>query len=198
MAKLHFLIVDDDEDICQYLSELLQLDGHRATSVSDPLQAIDRLRADEFQICILDLMMPNMSGLDLLEQIRRVDSDLAIIIVTGYPSVETATSCISHDVSAYLQKPFGIEEFRAVVERIVRRKGLATSKEEELHRTIGRQIRELRTAQGLTLKQLARRTQLSVSLLSQIERAESSASVASLFKVAVALDVRMTELFGPF
>ena len=51
---------------------------------------------------------------------------------------------------------------------------------------------------GLTLKQLARRTRLSVSLLSQIERAESSASVSSLFKIATALDVKLTALFGEF
>ena len=59
-------------------------------------------------------------------------------------------------------------------------------------------IRELRKERGLTLKQLSRRTNLSVSLLSQIERAESSASVSSLFKVATALDVRLTQLFGRF
>jgi transcriptional regulator with XRE-family HTH domain len=56
----------------------------------------------------------------------------------------------------------------------------------------------MRKARGLTLKQMARRTNLSVSLLSQIERAESSASVSSLFKVATALDVRLTDLFGGY
>ena len=59
-------------------------------------------------------------------------------------------------------------------------------------------IRELRKQRGLTLKQMSRRTKLSVSLLSQIERAVSSASVSSLFKVATALDVKITDLFGPF
>jgi transcriptional regulator with XRE-family HTH domain len=71
-------------------------------------------------------------------------------------------------------------------------------REDELHATIGRQIRDLRKQRGLTLKQMARRTNLSVSLLSQIERAESSASVSSLFKVATALDVRLTDLFGGY
>ena len=71
-------------------------------------------------------------------------------------------------------------------------------KEDALHQTIGRVIRELRKTQGLTLKQMSRRTKLSVSLLSQIERAESSASVSSLFKVSSALDVPITQLFGEF
>ena len=68
----------------------------------------------------------------------------------------------------------------------------------ELHRAIGRFIREGRTRQSLTLKQLARRTGLSVSLLSQIERAESSASISSLYKIAIALESRIRDLFGEF
>ena len=57
---------------------------------------------------------------------------------------------------------------------------------------------DLRKARGLTLKQMARRTNLSVSLLSQIERAESSASISSLYKIASALDVRIQDLFGEY
>ena len=87
---------------------------------------------------------------------------------------------------------------REAITRIAKKKGLILRREDELHATIGRSIRELRKARGLTLKQMSRRTKLSVSLLSQIERAESSASVSSLWKVATALDVRLTELFGTF
>jgi DNA-binding NtrC family response regulator len=156
------------------------------------------VRDEVYHLVVLDLMMPKLSGLDVLAQIRAVDDDIAIIILTGYPSLETATSSIEHDVSAYLRKPFSLEEFRDVIARIAKKKGLILRREDELHATIGRQIRELRKARGLTLKQMSRRTKLSVSLLSQIERAESSASVSSLFKVATALDVRLTELFGGF
>ena len=91
-----------------------------------------------------------------------------------------------------------MKDFREAIQRISKKKGLLLRREDELHATIGRTIRELRKSRGLTLKQLARRTELSVSLLSQLERAESSASVSSLFKVATALDVRITDLFGGF
>ena len=149
-------------------------------------------------MAVLDLMMPKLSGIDLLGQIRAEDDDLAVIILTGYPSLETATSSIEHEVSAYIHKPFSVDEFREAIIRIARKKGLILRKEDELHAAIGRQIRELRKTRGLTLKQMSRRTQLSVSLLSQIERAESSASMSSLFKVATALDVRLTKLLGDF
>ena len=196
--QLSLLVVDDDVDACTYLEELLSRDGFGVQTVHDPAEAVEALRQGEYHICIVDLMMPRISGIDLLGQIRRMDDDIAVIILTGYPSLDTATASIQHEVSAYIRKPFDVDEFRAVVNRIAKKKGLVLRREDELHQTIGRIIRELRKARSLTLKQMSRRTKLSVSLLSQIERAESSASVSSLFKVANALDVPITQLFGDF
>jgi DNA-binding NtrC family response regulator len=197
-SPLTILIVDDDKDVCEYLQDFLTADGYSVAIVNDPTQALETLREREFHVAVLDLMMPKLSGIDLLEQIRKVDDDIAVIILTGYPSLETATASIEHEVSAYIRKPFSIDEFREALARIAKKKGLVLRREDELHLTIGRNIRELRKERGLTLKQMSRRTKLSVSLLSQIERAESSASVSSLFKVATALDVKITELFGQF
>ena len=198
LASLNILVVDDDKDVCEYLEDFLTSDGYSVSCVNDPTLTSATLKSDEFHVCILDLMMPKLSGIDLLGQIRRADDDIAIIILTGYPSLESATASIEYDVSAYIRKPFSIEDFRDAIGRIAKKKGLVLRREDELHLTIGRNIRELRKGRGLTLKQMSRRTKLSVSLLSQIERAESSASVSSLFKVATALDVRIVELFGPF
>ena len=83
-------------------------------------------------------------------------------------------------------------------ERILKKKGLLVNPEDELHATIGRNVRSLRKSAGLTLKQISHRTGLSVSLLSQIERAESSASVSSLFKLATALTCPIAHFFGEF
>jgi DNA-binding NtrC family response regulator len=197
-AKLSVLVVDDEQDIREYLHDFLTTEGFEVTTLADPTQAVERIRDEVFHLVVLDLMMPKVSGLDLLAQIRSVDDDIAVIILTGYPSLETASASIQHDVSAYIHKPFTPAEFREVIARIAKKKGLVLRREDELHAAIGRQIRDLRKARGLTLKQMARRTSLSVSLLSQIERAESSASVSSLFKVATALDVRLTDLFGGY
>jgi len=195
---LSVLVIDDDEDIREYLTDFLTTEGFDVTALGDPQVAVDRIRDEVFHLVILDLMMPKLSGLDLLAQIRAVDDDIAVIILTGYPSLETASASIAHDVSAYINKPFTPAEFREVVARIAKKKGLVLRREDELHAAIGRQIRDLRKARGLTLKQMARRTNLSVSLLSQIERAESSASISSLYKIAVALDARIRDLFGDY
>ncbi len=196
--KLSVLVVDDDEDVREYLVDFLIAEGFDVTAIGNPQLALERIRDEVFHLVILDLMMPKLSGLDLLAQIRAVDDDIAVIILTGHPSLESASASIAHDVSAYIHKPVTPAEFRDAIARIAKKKGLVLRREDELHAAIGRQIRDLRKARGLTLKQMARRTNLSVSLLSQIERAESSASVSSLFKVATALDVRLTDLFGGY
>ena len=198
MPQLNILVVDDDPDVCEYLQDFLASEGYAVSIINDPTDTLTYLGRDEFHVVVLDLMMPKLNGIDLLEKIRHADDDIAIIILTGYPSLESATSSIEHDVSAYIKKPFSIGEFREAIQRIAKKKGLVLRREDELHKTIGRSIRQLRKSRGLTLKQMSRRTNLSVSLLSQIERAESSASVSSLYKVATALDVRITELFGMF
>ena len=198
MPQLSVLVVDDDLDVREYLRDFLASEGYGVNTVEDPTSVVEELRQGDYHVVVLDLMMPKLSGIDLLGRIREVDDDVAVIILTGFPSLETAALSIEHDISAYIRKPFAVKDFREAIQRIAKKKGLLLRREDELHATIGRTIRELRKARGLTLKQLARRTELSVSLLSQLERAESSASVSSLFKVATALDVRITELFGSY
>lgn len=198
MPQLSILVVDDDQEVREFLKDFLEGEGYSVTLLSDPTAAVASLKENQYHLIILDLMMPELNGMDLLAQIRQTDDDVAIIILTGHPSLETATTSIELEVSAYIRKPFTPQEFRDAIERIAKKKGLHLSREEELHSTIGRTIRDLRKQRSLTLKQMSRRTDLSVSLLSQIERAESSASVSSLFKVSTALDVRITELFGSY
>lgn len=195
---IRILVVDDEQDICDYMSLVLSQNGYEVETLTDPLTVIPHLRKNQYHIVILDLMMPKLSGIELLEQIRKIDDDIAIVIFTGYPSVDTAVQSLKHKVSDYIKKPCDVDELNETIEQILKDKGLLTNPEEELHKTIGRSIRRFRKDQGLTLKQLSRRTGLSVSLLSQIERAESSASVSSLYKLSAALDVRLTELFGKF
>lgn len=195
---MNILVIDDERDICDFLSDFLRQEGHEVNTLCDPTDAMDDIRNSGYHLVILDLMMPRITGLDLLEQIRDFDEDLAVIILTGYPSVESAADSIAHGVSAYIKKPFSIEELRTALYRIAQKKGLLLERETELHKVLGETIRNLRKGKGLTLKQFARRTQLSISLLSQIERGESSPSISSLYKMATALSVKIKDLFGTF
>ncbi len=198
MRDIRILIIDDDQDICEYMDLLLSQNGYMVDTATDPNRGIEMLREEEFHVVVLDIMMPQLNGMEVLEQIRSFDTDISIIIFTGFPSVDTAVTSMKYNVSDYIKKPFDVDEFNDTLQEILRKKGLLVDPEEQLLQTIGRNIRAARKGHELTLKQMSRRTGLSVSLLSQIERAESSASVSSLFKVARALDKQLTELFGDY
>lgn len=198
MQTVNILIIDDDREICEYMELLLENNGYSVRTETEARRGIERLRDEQFHVVVLDIMMPDLDGMEALEEIRSFDSDIAIIIFTGYPSIETARKSMQHDVSDYIKKPFDVDEFTDSLERVLREKGLMFDPEEKLLETIGQNLRERRKEKDLTLKQTARRTGLSVSLLSQIERAESSASVSSLYKLARAFDCRVTEFFGDY
>ena len=198
MRPIRILVVDDDPDICEYMQLVLTSKDYDVETHTNPLLALESIERSTFHVVILDLMMPSMHGTEMLGEIRKLDSDLAIIIFTGYPSVDTAVTSLRYKVDDYIRKPFDIDEFQDSLERVLRERGLLIDPEEELLQTIGQNIRKTRKARSLTLKQMSRRTGLSVSLMSQIERAESCASVSSLFKMARALDCRVTDFFGPF
>ena len=198
LPAVRILIVDDDKAILEYMQVLLEKDGFLVKTLTDPTLVEEEVKTGGYHLLILDLMMPKMDGIETLKRVRKLDSDIAVVIYTGYPNLETAVASMKLDAVDYLRKPFNVDEFRDVLDRVMRKKGLARTPEEQLHRAIGDTIRQLRKDKDLTLKQMSRRTGLSVSLLSQIERAESSASISSLYKIAIALDARVRDLFGQY
>ena len=194
-SKIRVLVIDDDEDICAYLQTFLTREGYRITTVSRPEEALPELREGRHQIILLDLRMPGLDGVSLLRAIRAVDSDVCVIVMTAYPSVETAVDTMKADAFDYLPKPFEASELRAVVQRAIREKGLVVDPEERMNHVIGGKLRSLRSGRSLTLKQVANKTGLSVSLISQIELGKSAASVSTLGKLSGALGVKMAEIF---
>jgi two-component system, OmpR family, response regulator len=196
VPAVRILIVDDDKQICEYMQTLLEKDGFLVKTLSDPTLAEAEVRQSEYHVIILDLMMPKLDGIEVLRRIRAIDSDIAVVIFTAHPNLDTAVASMKLDAVDYIKKPFNVDEFRDVLSRVMKKKGLARTPEEQLHRIIGDTIRLIRKEKELTLKQMSRRTGLSISLLSQIERAESSPSISSLYKIAVALDTRIQDLFG--
>ncbi|HMA96734.1 MAG TPA: response regulator [Polyangiaceae bacterium] len=196
VPAVRILIIDDDPAICEYMQTLLEKDGFVVKTLSDPTLAEQEVRQGEYHVIILDLMMPKMDGIEVLRRIRGIDTDIAVVIFTAHPNLDTAVASMKLDAVDYIKKPFNVDEFREVLARVMKKKGLARTPEEQLHRIIGDTIRTIRKDKELTLKQMSRRTGLSISLLSQIERAESSPSISSLYKIAVALDTRIQELFG--
>jgi DNA-binding NtrC family response regulator len=193
--RIRVLVIDDEEDMCLYLRDLLERDGYGVTTCTEPRSALPEIKESRQQIVLLDLRMPEIDGVRLLHQIRAIDSDLCVIAMTAYPAVDTAVETLKHGAFDYLRKPFDVEQLRGVLARAVREKGLRVEGDDTINPLLGARIRGLRKQRSLTLKQLANKTSLSVSLISQIELGKSAASMSTLHKLATALAVKMTYFF---
>jgi DNA-binding NtrC family response regulator len=194
-SRLNVLVVDPDEATVIDLKDFLAEEGYQAQVVADATAAVEEIKRGRVQLVMLDVSPPADRGIELLEQIRAADSDICVIAMTAMPSVEVAVRAMKRDAFDYLQKPLENLEMRAVIDAAVREKGLLVDIETRLNQIVGGRLRERRQGSGLTLKQLANRTGLSVSLISQIELGKSAASMSTLHKLATALQVKMTFFF---
>ena len=193
--RLNVLVVDRDEATATELKDFLASQDYRVQILSDPEQVLGDIKEGNFQIVLLDVSPPGDGGVDLLRRIRNADSDVCVIAMTALPSVEVAVRTLKNQAFDYLQKPLDLEELQTVMAEAIREKGLLVDLETRLNQRVGGRLREQRSGEKLTLKQLANRTGLSVSLISQIELGKSAASMSTLHKLSTALGVKMTFFF---
>jgi len=193
--QLNVLVVDHDEGSNVQIKDVLTSEGYQAEVLNDAEQVIEAVKQGRYQMVILDVSPPEGRGIELLERIRSTDSDICVIAMTGLPTVDAAVRTLKNHAFDYLQKPLEVDELRAVIQSAIREKGLLVDLETRLNQVVGKRLREKRSAAQLTLKQLANRTGLSVSLISQIELGKSAASMSTLHKLATALQIRMTYFF---
>jgi len=193
--RLNILVLDPDDEANLQVKGILSEEGYRVSAITDPASAVQEVRSNRYQLVVVDVSPENPAGMEALRQLRSFDSDLCILATTDFPTVEMAVSAMKHQAFNYLRKPIEPVELCAVVREAIEDKGLLVDLETRLNLVVGRRIREMRHSRPLTLKQLANRTGLSVSLISQIELGKSAASMSTLHKLATALGTKMTYFF---
>lgn len=107
---LRVLLADDEAPFRQTTARLLERKGFFCEQVSSAQEAIDHLSLNEVDVLVADIKMPGNDRLELIGQLRRMDTPPGIILVTGYPSVDTAVTSLSNGVHAYLVKPFELDD----------------------------------------------------------------------------------------
>jgi len=112
------LVVDDELSIRESLKMILSSTYHVNTA-SDGKKALECIEADRPDLVLLDIIMPEMDGIRVLEEMRRMDASLKIIMLTATRTVKTAVTAMKLGASDYLTKPFGMDELRRVVERVL-------------------------------------------------------------------------------
>jgi DNA-binding NtrC family response regulator len=118
MDKPRILVVDDESRAVAGLVSLLQHDGYPAEGISNPRKALERLQTGGIDILLTDLKMPNMSGLELLQQAKNMTPSLNVVMITGQGSVDDAVMAMKQGAEDYLAKPVNIDELEIILERI--------------------------------------------------------------------------------
>ncbi len=111
------MLVDDEVNLCRSLSKALQRDDMTIDAFSNPSEAIAALSLNTYAVVLVDLMMPQISGLDLLREVRRVSPSTVVVIMTAYATIQTAVDAMRLGAFDYVQKPFTNEEVRAYIDR---------------------------------------------------------------------------------
>jgi DNA-binding NtrC family response regulator len=116
------VLVTDDEpgirnDLCEYLENL----GYDVTTAADASEALSQVAGGDYNVLLLDDMLPDESGLDILPRILDVRPGLSVIIMTGYPTVKSVITAMRRGASDFVIKPFELDELKSAVARAARR-----------------------------------------------------------------------------
>ncbi len=195
-TSLRVYALDDDVDFREYLEGLLTNEGHEASTFSHPADLYDACDKDIPDVVLLDLKMGDHSGQDVLETVRERWPRLCVIMITGYPSLDSMRETFRKEVFDYIPKPFGVDDLRKALGSAVEELGLGQRPLDRLRSSLGRQIRLARTERGWTLRRLSESSGVSVSQLSSIERGTHLPSVESLTSIAQALGTAPSEWFA--
>ena len=120
------LVVDDDPSVLAVLGGYMKAFDFEVETTENPRTALELCRRNRYDIIMSDLVMPQMNGLEFLQEVRQADSDAAFIMITGYPSIESAVEAIRRGAHDYITKPFRIEEVKVKIDRALLEKNLKT------------------------------------------------------------------------
>jgi DNA-binding NtrC family response regulator len=195
-GDIRLLILDDDPATCSVIQAALSNKDFHIDAVSDPALAESTLSKPEpYHLIVLDYVLPGLEPDQVFAWIRDYQPNANIVVVTGYPSVDSALNCLRARTYDYLTKPFQVDQLREIVIRCLENKGLLRMTEDALRESLGSAIRSRRKALGLTLSDMSKKTEVSLGYLSQIELGKNSASIETLYRICLALGMKMSELF---
>jgi len=189
------LVIDDEPGVREVLTEYLEKEGYKVTAVESGSEALTHVKREAFDLAILDLKLPDMEGTEVLRGIRRFDTEVKVVVLTGYPSIKTAAETAKSQALDYLTKPVNIEELGKIVDSTI---GPGAQKEtRKLVEIIdlGTKIKNLRLGAGMTLDEVARKTHLSKGFLSQVENNKVSPHIDTLNRIANKLGVEIGYFF---
>ncbi|MEE9910448.1 MAG: sigma-54 dependent transcriptional regulator [Deltaproteobacteria bacterium] len=169
MRKLNILIVEDGRSQREMLRDFLISEGHTVLEADNGEAALKAVANHHFDLILLDYKMPGMDGLEVLKEVKKINHEIDVVIITAYGTIETAVEAIKVGAIDYITKPVELEELLILVERVAERRGLIRENE-LLKQELGKQ--------GVTAEKIIYKSAKMVELINMASRvAASRASV---------------------
>lgn len=169
MRKLSILIVEDGRSQREMLRDFLISEGHKVLEAENGEAAIKAVSHNHFDLILLDYKMPGMDGLEVLKEVKKINHEIDVVIITAYGTIETAVEAIKVGAIDYITKPVELEELLILVDRVAERRGLIRENE-LLKQELGKQ--------GITAEKIIYKSPQMVELINMASRiAASRASV---------------------
>lgn len=113
------LVVDDEDVVCRGCRRLLAREGFRVRTSTNPNEGLSLAREWDYDAVLLDIKMPDMDGIQFLEELRETKPDIPVIIITGYPSPESEASAKRLGATEYITKPFTPEKISQAIRELL-------------------------------------------------------------------------------
>ncbi len=169
MRKLNILIVEDGRSQREMLRDFLISEGHRVMEAENGETAIKMVLSNHFDLILLDYKMPGMDGVEVLKEVKKINHEIDVVIITAYGTIETAVEAIKVGAIDYITKPVELEELLILIDRVSERRGLIRENE-LLKQELGKQ--------GVTAEKIIYKSAQMVELINMASRvAASRASV---------------------
>lgn len=125
-SKHKILIVDDNEDLCKNIADILELKGYTVRTVYDGFQAIDAVKDDNFSIVLMDVKMPGLNGIDTLKILKQIAPVTAFIMITAFADDVFYKEGLKSGDFTVIQKPIDIDKVLVMIENVFRKKNICS------------------------------------------------------------------------
>jgi len=194
IQKTKILVIDNEKNLCENLEQIFTYEGYAVKYALSGPSGLRLIRTENFQLVILELKMPKMDGVEVFSRIKKLNPKIGVIILTAYPSLDTAITTLKNGANDYIVKPFKNEDLVKAVKATAKKIGLLENPFNRLNKQVGQNLRALRRHKNISIKELAERTGLSVGLISGAETGKNAASLLTLYRIAQVLDLKLSAL----
>ncbi|MBD3331728.1 response regulator [candidate division GN15 bacterium] len=118
------LIIDDEDSMCNFMEIMLTKEGYEVDTSTSPLDGVSMIKERDYDVVVADLNMPDMSGIDVLRQVKQFKADQEMIVMTAFASVDSAIEAMKLGATDYITKPFKVDEIKIILEKSLSRRNL--------------------------------------------------------------------------